>query len=110
MLTSLTASLAIFALCSYLITNFFPTFTDAIPLVSVMSLSIIPSTIAAILTASFLGNGKSKQVFTAGVIYLASLLICLSILGLTVGILGLAFAVITAKTVQTTYRITKRAT
>jgi O-antigen/teichoic acid export membrane protein len=106
--TSITQSLAIFALCPYLITNVFPTFTDAIPLVSVMSLSVIPSTVAAILTASFLGNGKSKQVFTADVIYLASLLICLSTLGLTVGILGLAFAVITAKTIQATYMLTQR--
>ena len=73
-----------------------------------MSLSVIPSTIAAILTASFLGNGKSKQVFTAGVIYLASLMICLAVMGLTIGVLGLALAVITAKTIQAIYLITKR--
>jgi O-antigen/teichoic acid export membrane protein len=108
LMLSVVASLAIFALCPYLIANFFPTFTDAIPLVSLMSLSVIPSTIAAILTASFLGNGKSKQVFTAGVIYLASLITCLTIMGLTIGILGLAIAVITAKAIQATYMVTQR--
>jgi hypothetical protein len=58
--TSITQSLAIFALCPYLITNVFPTFTDAIPLVSVMSLSVIPSTVAAILTAK-LPRKRKKQ-------------------------------------------------
>ncbi len=108
LILSVAASLAVFALSPYIITNFFPTFTDAIPLVSLMSLSVIPSTIAAILTASFLGNGKSKQVFTAGAIYLASLMISLTIMGLTIGILGLAIAVITAKTIQAIYMVTQR--
>jgi O-antigen/teichoic acid export membrane protein len=108
MILSVAASLAIFALSPYIITNFFPTFTDAIPLVSVMSLSVIPSTAAAILTASFLGNGKSKQVFAAGVLYLASLMIGLTVMGLTIGILGLAIAVIIAKTIQAAYLITQR--
>jgi O-antigen/teichoic acid export membrane protein len=108
LLLSVAASLAIFALSPYLITNFFPTFTDAIPLVSVMSLSVIPYTVTAILTASFLGKGKSKPVFTASMIYITSLMICLSIMGLTLGVLGLAFAVIIAKTIQATYLITKR--
>ena len=108
LILSVAASLAIFALCPYLITNFFPTFTEAIPLVSVMSLSVIPSTVTAILAASFLGNGKSKPVFTTGVIYLASLIICLSIMGLTIGVLGLALAVIIAQTIQATYMLTQR--
>lgn len=107
-LLSAAAALALFALCPYLITHFFPTFIDAIPLVSLMSLAVIPSSIAAILTASFLGNGKSKQVFTAGVIYLASLITCLTIMGLIIGVLGLAIAVITAKTIQATYMVTQR--
>ena len=102
------ASIALFFLCPYLITKFFPTFTDAIPLVSLMSLSVIPSAVAVILTANFLGNGKSKQVFTAGVIYLTSLMVCLAVMGLTIGILGLALAVITAKTIQATYMVTQR--
>ena len=105
---STVASIALFFLCPYIITNFFPTFTDAIPLVSLMSLSVIPSAVAVILTASFLGNGKSKQVFTAGVIYLTSLMVCLAVMGLTIGILGLALAVITAKTIQATYMVTQR--
>ena len=105
---SVVAAIAIFALSPYLITNFFPTFTEAIPLVSLMSLAVIPYTVAAILTASFLANGKSKQVFTSSAIYLTFLMISLAIMGLTIGILGLAIAVITAKTIQAIYLITKR--
>jgi hypothetical protein len=72
-----------------------------------MSLSVIPSTVAAISTANFLRNVKSKPVFTAGVIYLTSLMICLLIMGIIIGILGLALAVITAKTIHATYLLTK---
>jgi O-antigen/teichoic acid export membrane protein len=104
------ASIALFALSPYLINNFFPAFSEAIPLVQLLSLAIIPSTIAAILTASLLGNGKSKQVFIAGIIYLTTLISTLIIAGTTIGTLGLAVAVITAKTAQATYLITQKNT
>lgn len=110
LILSTVASLSIFVLTPYLITNFFPSFTEAIPLVGVMSLVTIPSTIVSILLASFLANGKSKLVFTAGAIYLASLMISLIIMGVTIGVLGLAIAVISAKTIQAIYLITKRLT
>jgi Na+-driven multidrug efflux pump len=75
-----------------------------------MSLSVIPYTATAILTASYLGHGKSKPVFTFGLIYLVTLMTFLPLMGLTIGVLGLAFATITAKTIQATYLITKRDT
>ncbi len=100
--------LAIIALTPYLVTMFFPTFKEAISLISLMSLAVIPSTIAAIFVANFLGNEKSKPVLTGGIIYLALLIVGFITLGTVVGILGLALAVITAKTGQAIYLYTKR--
>jgi O-antigen/teichoic acid export membrane protein len=102
---SVISSIATFAIIPFLVTNFFPTFTDAIPLVSILSLAVIPSTIVAILTASFLGKEKSKPVFMAGMVYLTSLIISLTIMGGIIGVLGLALAVISAKTLQAIYLI-----
>lgn len=110
LILSVAASIATFAISPYLVKSFFPTFTDSIPLVSAMSLSVIPSTIVAMLTASFLGREKSKTVFTAGLVYLTSLIICLILMGTILGVLGLALAIITAKTIQATYLITERNT
>ena len=107
-LLSIAVSIATFAVIPFVVTTFFPTFTDAIPLVSVMSLAIIPSTVVAILTASFLGQEKSKTVFTAGVIYIVSLIASLAIAGAVIGIFGLALAVIFAKTIQAIYLISMR--
>ena len=107
---SIVASIALFILSPYLITNFFPTFTDAIPLVRLVSLSVIPSTIVAMLTASFLGNEKSKVVFAAGLIYITALISCIVVLGLVIGVLGLAIAIIIAKTIQAAFLLTKRTT
>ena len=104
------ASIALFTLSPYLVTTFFPTFIDAIPLVSLISLSVIPSTIVAMLTASLLGNEKSAVVFTAGLIYLMALIICLIVLGFIMGVLGLALAIIIAKTMQAAFLLTKRNT
>ncbi len=102
-----TAAIALLALSPYLVTTFFPTFTEAIPLVALMSLAVIPSAIAAILVASFLGNGKSKSVFIASVLYIVSLIISLIVMGAVMGIIGLAIAVIVAKTLQAIYLLMK---
>jgi O-antigen/teichoic acid export membrane protein len=100
----------VFILSPYLVTTFFPTFTDAIPLVTLVSISVITSTIVAMLTATFLGNEKSEIVFTAGLIYLTSLIICLIVLGMFIGVLGLAFVIVIAKIIQATFLISKRNT
>jgi O-antigen/teichoic acid export membrane protein len=107
---STVASIALFALSPYVVTRFFTAFTDAIPIVSLMSISVIPSTITAILTATFLGNEKSKVVFTAGIIYITSLITSLIIMGTIMGVLGLAIAITTAKTIQAIHLILKRKT
>jgi O-antigen/teichoic acid export membrane protein len=89
----------------YLIQKLFSTFIDSIPLVQVMSLAIVPTTIVAILTSSSLGKEKSRTVFIAGLIYLASLIIGIITLEKIMGILGLALSIIVARTIQAIYLI-----
>jgi O-antigen/teichoic acid export membrane protein len=100
---SVTASLLVFALSPYLIGNFFPTFIDSIPTVKVMSLAVIPSTIVAMLTASLLGKERSRIVFTGGLVYLASLITGLIIMGKIMGVLGLALTLLIAQAIQAIY-------
>jgi O-antigen/teichoic acid export membrane protein len=103
LILSAAASLAAFAISPYLIKSLFPTFIDAIQIVKVMSLAVIPSTIVAMLTASLLGKERSKIVLTAGLAYLASLITGLIIMGKTMGVIGLALTPIIAQTIQATY-------
>ncbi len=94
------ASITAFFLTPTLIEKFFPSFTDSILIVRIMSLAIIPSTIVSVLNASFLGAGKSKTVLIAGLIYIASLIIALLTLGRVMGGLGLAITLVIAQTIQ----------
>jgi O-antigen/teichoic acid export membrane protein len=89
----------------FLIQNFFSSFIDSIPLVQVMSLAIVPTTVVAILTSSRLGKEKSRTVFIAGLVYLVSLIIGLVTLETVFGILGLAISLIVARTIQVIYLI-----
>ena len=110
LILAVAAFLFLFTLSPYLISTLFPSFTEAVPMVRLISLSVIPSTIVAMLTASFLGNENSKIVFSSSIIYLTSLLVCLVVLGLTVGVLGLSLAIVFGKTIQAIFLLLKRNT
>jgi O-antigen/teichoic acid export membrane protein len=97
---SIAVAVIIFMTSPCIIENFFPTFMESTPIVKVMSLAVIPSTITAELNASLLGKGKSKKVFVAGLAYLASLITGLTIFGRTIGALGLAITLVTAQAIQ----------
>lgn len=100
---SIAFALTALIMSPYLIESLFPTFTDSVQTVKVTSLAVIPSTIVAILTASHLGKEKSRTVFTAGLVYLTSLVIGLIIMGKIMGALGLAFTLVIAQTIQAIY-------
>ncbi|MDG6223229.1 MAG: hypothetical protein QCH99_08215 [Candidatus Bathyarchaeota archaeon] len=92
----------------FLIPELFPTFIESIPLVQIMSLAIVPTTIVAILTSSLLGKEKSRTVLIAGLIYLVSLTFGLIALEKLMGISGLAFSLIVARTIQAIYLFMSR--
>jgi len=97
------AAFAVYVVSPHLIGKLFPAFTGSIPIVQLMSLAVIPSAAAAMLAASLLAEGKSRPVFAASVVFTASLIAGLVVLGSTVGVMGLAFALIAAKTIQAIY-------
>lgn len=103
LILSIAVALTAYLTSPYLIQTLFPTFIDSIPLVKLMSLAVVPSTIVAILTASRLGKEKSRRVFIAGLIYIASLITGIITLQKIMGILGFALAIIIAQTIQAAY-------
>ena len=68
-----------------------------------MSIAVIPSTIAGILKTGFVCKEKTKTVLLSGIIYLVSLITGLILLGLSIGVPGLALAILFSKTIQATY-------
>ncbi len=110
LLVSVAAAVAAFVGFPYIIERFFTNFVDSIPIVRIMSLAIVPATTIAILNATLLGRGRNRTVFTAGVIYIISLIIGLTILGQILGSIGLAITLLTAQTTQAIYLLIKRKT
>ena len=108
LLVSIVAAIAALIALPTVIERFFPSFVDSIPIVRIMSLAIIPATIVAILNATLLGRGSSRTVFTAGIVYIVTLIVGLAILGQILGAIGLAVTLLTAQTIQATYLILKR--
>lgn len=102
------AAILAFVMEPYLIRTLFPTFIESIWIVRIMSIAVVPSTIVAILNASLLGRGKSKNVLLAGLIYVLSLIIGLVVLGGTNGALGLAVTLVVAQSIQASYLVSKR--
>lgn len=107
-IASIVFSILMFFFSPYIIESFFSQFLESIPLIQIMSLALIPSTIVGIMNATHLCKEKSKIVLLSSIIYLTSLIFCLAILGLVVGILGLAIAILASKTIQATYLFTQK--
>jgi O-antigen/teichoic acid export membrane protein len=104
---SVVAALAVFALTPFLVRRFFPSFVDSIPVVRVMCLAVVPSTISSILNASLLGREKSQPVLAAGLIYVLSLIAFLVVLGQTMGAFGLALTLVIAQSLQAVYLLAR---
>ena len=100
---SVAMAAVMFLLVPWLITAFLPGFIDAIPLVRVMCLGIIPATVRSTCNAKLLGKGRSKPVLAGGLIYLVCLMTGFIILGYTFKELGLAFSVVAAQASSAVY-------
>lgn len=87
----------------WIITTFFPNFTDSILAAQLMSMGIIPMTVTSTLSSRFLGMERSRPVFIGAVIYVATQYITIVILGNIFGMVGLALSLIIALTVQAVY-------
>ena len=90
-----------------LIENFFPKFIEAVDSIKIMSLVVIPVSIALILEAEFLGNERSKIVIIGAGISLVFLTIGMIVLGSWFGIIGVAWSLVIATTAKTSFYLIK---
>jgi O-antigen/teichoic acid export membrane protein len=83
----------------------FPEFTEAVPVIQILSIAIIPFTAATILNSKFLGMEKTKFVLTGSIILISVQIP--SIIGLAVlyGINGAAVGILLGNTCQAIYLI-----
>ena len=84
-----------------LIPLFLPQYTEAIAIIQIMSVSVIPSTINLMYTSKLLGNEKTRFILMGSAIYLITLILAIIILGLTYGINGMAVAIILSTSAET---------
>jgi O-antigen/teichoic acid export membrane protein len=82
---------------------FLPQYTEAIAIIQIMSVSVIPSTINLMYTSKLLGNEKTKFLLMGSSIYLIILISGIIILGLTYGINGMAVAIIISTSAETCF-------
>ena len=85
----------------FLIDEFFPKFLQAVDAIRIMSVVVIPGTIALILESEFLGKEKSKVVIIGTGISLFVLVIGMIVLGSMFGIEGVAFSLILSSLIKT---------
>ena len=90
-----------------LIENFFPKFIESVDAIRIMSLAVIPSSIALILEAQFLGKERSKIVIIGTGISLVLLTIGMIVLGSWFGITGVAWSLVIATTAKTSFYLIK---
>jgi len=81
----------------------FPKFTEAIAIIQIMSISLIPTTMNLMYTSKFLGNEKIKIVFIGSIIYLIILISAIVSLGISFGINGMAIAMVLSTSSETIF-------
>lgn len=84
---------------------FFPKFTEAIRVIQIVSLAIIPLTINLMYISKFLGSTKSKIVLIGSGIYILVQISTILTLGKVYGINGVAGALVLASTAEALYLI-----
>jgi len=83
----------------------FPKFTDAIQVIQIVSISIIPTTINLIYISKFLGNELSKIVLIGSGIFLIVQISLILALGEILGVNGIAIALVIGASAETVYLV-----
>lgn len=87
-------------LAPILIPSLFPKYEEAVPAIQIMSIDVIPATIAYFYMSKLLGMEKSKFVLIGKLSKVTTFVIGFLILGLTFGIVGLAISFVLAQTIE----------
>lgn len=92
-------------LAPYVLPILFPEFTDAVQVVQIISIGVVPSTIVLMYLSKFLGAQKNMIMISGTLIYLIIQIFGIIILGKMYGINGVAVSVVLASTMEATYFI-----
>ena len=95
-----------FILAPIILPVLFPKFTEAIEVVQIVSISVIPSTINLIYVSKFLGNELSKIVLIGSGIFLGVQIVSIFILGNLFGVNGIAFSLVLAALAESVFLVT----
>ena len=98
-------SLIGFYIAPILIPEIFPEYSDTIELIPILSLALIPYTISYMYISKLLGHEKSKHVIIGYVMTLIVLIMGIYTLEEIFGAIGLAYAVVSAYTIQALYMV-----
>ena len=83
----------------------FPGFIEAISIVQIISLAVIPGTIKYMYISKFLGNLKNKIILASSIIFLSSIILGMIILGQLYDVQGIAAAFVLANTVESIFLV-----
>jgi len=83
----------------------FPGFLDAISIVQIIALAVIPGTINYMYISKFLGNLKNKIILASSMIFLISIILGMTILGEFFGVQGIAAAFVLASAVESVFLV-----
>lgn len=92
-----------FILCPLLLPLVFPEYVEAIIVIQIMSLAIIPFTITTTFTSKFLGFEKSRYVLIGSGIFLIIQISGIILLGTYFGIIGAAISILIGRIGETVY-------
>lgn len=82
---------------------FFPDFDESVEIIQILSIAIFPFAISQMMNSKFLGNEKSKIVFTGAIIFIFTQIIGIVFLGELYGIVGTAIAFVIACSFQSIF-------
>lgn len=83
----------------------FPEFTDAVSIVQIIVLGVIPGTINYMYISKFLGNLQNKIILASSCIFLVSIILGMTILGELFDIYGIATAFVLAGTMESIFLV-----
>ncbi len=84
----------------------FPKFIEAVQVIQIVSISVIPSTINLMYISKFLGKELSKMVLIGSGIFLGVQIVSIFILGNLFGVNGIAFALVLGASAESVFLVT----
>ena len=83
----------------------FPEFIEAVSIVQIIALAVIPGTINYMYISKFLGNLKNKIILVSSIIFLISIILGMAILGQLYDVQGIAAAFVLANTAESIFLV-----